>query len=168
MFHRLPTVCNVFCVTAKCILINSINRLNLIDFLIRAKWVLCWVETKCLYVILANVSLQDVRVVNIFYSFRCASLYLLYVVFQTCTQDNLTQHQFQWKFGIVTLGATFISKMSKRCFLLVCSLCWQSSHQPLKTEAQILSETFNRYYTMTRLFGSKFDTVTLKTLILFI
>jgi len=69
MFHRLPTVCILFCLIAKCILINSINRLNLITFLIREKWVLCEVETKYLHAIFANVRLQDVRIINVFYSF---------------------------------------------------------------------------------------------------
>jgi hypothetical protein len=32
MFHRLPTVCIVFCVVDKYILINCINRPNLIFF----------------------------------------------------------------------------------------------------------------------------------------
>ena len=54
MFHRLATVCIVFCVIAKYIRINSINRLNLIVFKMRAECVLCKIETKYLYVILGE------------------------------------------------------------------------------------------------------------------
>jgi len=61
----------------------------------------------------------------------------------------------------VTLGATFISKKNKGRLWLVCSLCWQSLYQTPKKEAQILSQTINTNCTMTRLFASQLDTVTL-------
>jgi hypothetical protein len=51
MFHRLRTVCSMFCVIANYIRINSINSINLIDFLVRAERVICKIETKCVYVI---------------------------------------------------------------------------------------------------------------------
>jgi hypothetical protein len=51
MFHMLPTVCIVVCVTAKYFRINSINRLNLIIFLLKSKCVLSKLEIKFLYII---------------------------------------------------------------------------------------------------------------------
>ena len=59
MFHTFPKVCIVFCVIAKYIRINFINRLNVIVFLMRAEGVLCEAETKCSFVIQANVVLQN-------------------------------------------------------------------------------------------------------------
>ena len=47
MYLRLRTVCSMFCVIANYISINSINRLNLISFLVRAERVICKTETKC-------------------------------------------------------------------------------------------------------------------------
>jgi hypothetical protein len=58
MFHVLPTVCIVFCVTANYIQINSINILNLVGFLVRAKYVLRNIEIKCLYVIYLRVGVS--------------------------------------------------------------------------------------------------------------
>ena len=62
MYLRLRTVCSMFCVIANYISINSINRLNLISFLVRAERVICKTETKCVYVIYTDVKLQVARI----------------------------------------------------------------------------------------------------------
>jgi len=71
-------MCSVFCGIANYITINSINRLNLIGFLVRAERVISKIEIMCLYVIQTNVSLQNVRITKVFSYSLCA--YLPYIL----------------------------------------------------------------------------------------
>jgi hypothetical protein len=101
MFLRLSTVGIVFCVIAKCILINSINRLNLIFFLMgRNVFSVRLITRKCLCAIWTKITIQNARIMNLFSSRLSLSLFAL-VVFQTCNQATPNQDQFQSKFGIV-------------------------------------------------------------------
>ena len=83
----------------------------------RAKCVFCEVETKCLSVIYANVSLHDVRITHVFLILVPPDS-VCSVGFPDVDPSQSQQRSVSVKkFGITSLeGATFISKTSKHRF----------------------------------------------------